>query len=89
MIDLAMAQQVVAQVSQQAGIPVPVLLWILGLMFTMISGSYVFTGLIFLIWRKDKREIYQRLTGFELNDLAHIEERLKKVEDKCTQKHSD
>lgn len=80
MIDLAMAQQVVAQISHEAGIPVAVLLWILGLMFTMISGSYVFTGLVFLVWRKDKREIYSRLESIKINDLTHLEKRVSDLE---------
>lgn len=55
---------------------------ILGALFTVLGGSYIFTWLVFMEMRKVTRDLWKAVSDIKDNGLKHIEERLRDLESK-------
>jgi len=53
---------------------------ILGALFTLIGGAYVFNWITFMEMRKVTRDLYQKIDDVKTNDLNHLSERVKALE---------
>ena len=53
---------------------------ILGALFTVIGGSYIFTWLVFMEMRKGIRDLWKAVSNEIIHDLADLDKRMSKLE---------
>jgi len=76
----AVTTQLQAVASVADGSTLALIVVILGALFTLIGGGYIFTWLVFMEMRKVTKDLYQKLLDLHENDLSHIGKRLDELE---------
>jgi len=58
------------------------ILGILGALFTLIGGGYIFTWLVFMEMRKVTKDLFGKIEDVRDNDIDHLNKRISELEKK-------